>query len=309
MKKIYMTILAVIALPCLLWAQTITAKSTAEECLDFISKSLSWGENLKLTKSNFSNNGIKNTYKIGEADISMAFIYLDWASYHDLQVSESDENSLITVLLTFNSDFLFHNETSKGDQINRNALRTNILDFYLTPAEGAKIPDIKKAAERLAELAKLKGSPLLNLNAPKGWAEVIPTSTEYEESSKWFKVELGGWEMSIKNDENSEAWLTLQKNDLQFYTTKLAKIPKNKLKTVHSDGKALIFTGETFYQSTEEPEIKKLTSFRLPLLGSELIDDYDTSDVLHMTKYYLWKNGVDLSSGGYDIEKYLPKNL
>ena len=308
MKKIIISVIALVAIPCALWAQNITANSTAEECLEFISKTISYGEHAKLAKAEYLKNGIKNTYQIGEAAMTMSFWYVDWASYRETKVSEVNDQNTLSVNINFDKDVLFHHEAANGDVLRRAAIRTKTIDFLVLEGNESAAQSIKQAAERLAELAKLKASPLLEVNASEGWAEAIPSNSEYEEDLEAYELELGGWEMAVQNDENAEKWILIFKNNDQLATTQVARIPKNKLKSIHSDGKDLIFTGEIYFQSTEEPELKKQDSFRLPLLFAQLGGEYDTTDVVHMTKHYLWKNGVDLGSDGYNIKKYLPKN-
>ena len=47
--------------------------STAEECLEFISKTITYGEHAKLANAEYLKNGIKNTYQIGEAATTMSW--------------------------------------------------------------------------------------------------------------------------------------------------------------------------------------------------------------------------------------------
>src|SRR5690606_6058710 len=307
MKKIIMSMNALVAIPCALWAQNITANSTAEECLDFISKSMSYGEHTKLTKAEYSNNGIKNTYQIEEAIMTMEFWYLDWASFRDIQVLERNEKKSHHVVLNFDSDHLFHSEISKGQVLSRKALRSDVIEFYVLSENESVVSSIKKAAERLAELARLKASPLLKVNAPEGWAEAIPSYPKYLEDHEAFAQKLGIWGITFQDGATDERWLVIYGND-ETDTEHVARIEKHRLKSVHSDGKSLILTGDVMYVSSDEPMIKGLDSFSIPLVLSKLGDDAETSFVVGMTKCFLWDNGFDLGPDGYDIKKYLPKN-
>ncbi len=308
MKKIIISVIALVAIPCALWAQNITANSTAEECLDFISKSISYGEHTKLTKAEYSNNGIKNTYQIEEAVMEVGFWYIDWASFRDIQVFERNEKNPTHVVLNFDSDHLFHREIAKGEVLSRKALRSDVIEFYVLSENESVVSSIKKATERLAELARVKASPLLKVNAPEGWAEAIPSYPKYLEDREAFTQQLGVWGITLQDGAADEKWFVIYGSD-ETDTEHVARVVKHRLKSVHSDGKSLIFTGDITYVSSDEPMIKGLDWFGIPLVLSKSGDATETSFAVHMAKYFLWENGFDLGPDGYDIKKYLPKNI
>lgn len=51
--------------------------------------------------------------------------------------------------------------------LSRKALRSDVIEFYVLSENESVVSSIKKATERLAELARVKASPLLKVNAPE----------------------------------------------------------------------------------------------------------------------------------------------
>ena len=68
-------------------------------------------------------------------------------------------------------------------------IATRAIDFLVLDGNESAAQSIKQAAERLAELAKLKASPLLEVNASEGWAEAISSNSEYEEDLEAYELD------------------------------------------------------------------------------------------------------------------------
>lgn len=193
MKKNLFTLLCILGLQLSIAAQsTISATSTAEECIAFISGLMSNSESLmpKYDKLVTSFDGInykrrtdsKSHYSTNDSYI-LEYKDIDWAAFAEMEINDYSSNSKIIYFLFSKS---FRSESRYENQDKKTTMKSvKWLDrFYiiLSPAQLSYINEIKTAAHRLSEVAKAGGDPRLTIKADKG--KVVPKvgNPTYEET-------------------------------------------------------------------------------------------------------------------------------
>lgn len=168
-------------------AQTIQPTASAQECLTFIENTL---KVITVDKPD-----IKTTIYFRGTQVTLDHAYssssvfryayqnVDWAKYNKLGRSPSEGNTAI--LFDFSAPFPMLRQSYYDGKLTDLTVRPeDYILFTIRQSDTSKIKEIEIAAARLAEIARGKSSPLLEIKPPKTPADGKPT---YKETVSFIK--------------------------------------------------------------------------------------------------------------------------
>jgi hypothetical protein len=298
MKQLLLTLLFLSGIQFSVSAQKpITMTSTAEECIAFIEKmantrppdadkSYSFSfDGTAFTGISEDKDGYRHTFKTQ---------YIDWIKFTEFKAS-NPKDELITVSFSFDTTLPTYYEfwTKKRGISSRSCFYHEFFTLNLPISQQTKIPELKIASNRLAQLAKSKSSTLLQVTVPPDALKPLPSESETED---FILAKMSAYKRSTFNEDFRLDYDGFKVNTV-FYThngqpTEEMLLEYTDLKGINVVGNKIIFTGKT--------TIKNLTTYK-SVTSSDFIyglrEDMPQSEkdkLLKALKHYVWMKGVDL---------------
>lgn len=296
MRKLIITIIALTAMHCHAWAQYITAKSDAEECLKHMGLIISRNDAFD-QEYDFRGTRIVRTATSVDTTLVEHLIDVNWASYSGLTVEKGSGDLIIT--LNFDDTHVAYTGMYKKNRpFSRVLNRTNIFQFNFPPELSDEyLPEFRRGAERLRQLAKSNAEPLLRVDKSDGWLETIPTDEEYDTHMQQLANDMAPWSISIFDDPKGKAFAFVEyTNEKQG---RAVWFDSDGILDIKYNDKGYVVSGMANYLASPDAMPDFLPEFTLPL--AEAREGVDRSELLKYLKLYLWEQGVNILEGGFKV--------
>lgn len=297
MKQLLFTLLCLFGIQFSTWAQNpITMTSTAKECIAFIEKMANTrpptGE--EIFKFSFTGTTFTEISESKDSRSTRKVQYIDWIKFVEFNTFEP-EDELITVSFTFNTDLVTTNQfwTKEHGIFSRDKDYDPFLIFSFPVSQQSKIPELKIAANRLAQLAKSSSSTVLQVTIPPDALNPLPGERKTKD---FILAKMSAYKRSTFNEDFRLDYDGFKVNTL-FYTNnnqpaEEAVLEFKDLKGITIVEDDIIFTGKT--------TITNLRT-RATVTSSDLIYNIkvdtpqsEKDKLLKALKHYVWMKGVDL---------------
>ncbi|WP_436832527.1 hypothetical protein [Parapedobacter sp. DT-150] len=299
MKQRLITLLCLFGLPFSSCTQkSALSTATAEACIAFI-------EQLANTRAaddggySYSFNGtvLIETNKIDEHTITKdQYQHIDWAKFTEVSNNPSGGGA-INISFDFDRPISrFWEVQYEGRPVYRSSDIPNTFNFSIPVAQQPKIKELEIAANRLAQLAKSKASPLLAVSIPLDALKPLPNRSETEEYILSKLHVYNGTDAKYDRkfslaDANILMNLTWQFDDPDK-VSEIVNLEYENLKSIAINGNQIIFTGKVKLLNLNNGK-----SSYIPSMAYFLKDDTPQSEkdkLLEALTHWVWMKGVDL---------------
>ncbi|MGK6351510.1 hypothetical protein [Parapedobacter sp. DT-150] len=305
MKQLLFTLLCLFALQFPVCAQqSISATSTAEACIAFIEQMANTRPDDDDKTYSYSFDGTTfietNKKKSGESTSMYKRQYIDWEKFTKFSSETSEER--VGVYFGFSSPISLLMEMGDNERMSYRVLHImNGFPISLPVAQQSKIKELEMAANRLAQLAKSKASPLLEVSVPPDALKPLPTRSDtedyilaklsaYRSSTELVGFDLG-FELGYSGFEMNSSW-----NTANMEPIKSMVLEYKDVKAINIVGDEFLFLGTTKVESiaAEPMTYTSITGNVMRYFVKSDMPQSEKDKLLKALKHWAWMKGADL---------------
>lgn len=304
MKKFIITMTALIAIPCSLWAQSITANSTAEECIEYIDKIAK--KNLSSLYESVDFNG--TSFLVMHSDRhATQHQYINWASFSRLDMDASHQYMMPSVSFVFKDSVLRMTEMINQKQ------EVVFRDFHTASgfainAWKDEFPFLEIAAKRLLQLAKAGQNSKLEVRVPpegiRPFKNVLETKTLIKKQINAFrsKEKYAGGDLGFELTPDKDSG----KFKMNTRWNERTKAPEESIELAYKDMRTIMMLDGTIYLvgNANTTDIKSGKKVPQPLESDKIagltfvVGDHvsldEILDLVDNLNHWLWLQGIKL---------------
>ena len=301
MRKLILILCALFVLSDPLQAQTISARSTAEECLLQMGLIIS-GNDRYNQEYDFRGTRIVRTAHLADTSVLEHVIDVNWAGYRDITVEKDDYDLIVT--LHFDHEHAIYMAIKENNIVrSRDISRSKTFQFRFPPElKDQYLPEFTQGAERLKQFAKSNASPLLKLTRSGAWIQNIPTFEEYEKNMYILGRAIAPWTISFFPDGRGWTAFALVEYRADGEEGQAVMFDSDMIRSVNVDSAGFVFEALTRHRPnpTAPFEMRMQQSYSFPFAENKAGDD--RSELLKYFKLFLWENGVGVAQGGFKVD-------